>query len=98
MGALGAWLTPWNSLSLFFYVVMAGGIVALGMLIWQGTLWQFLRRAWDFLLNLVLTRGRGVLSPSEPSPSMPRHHALRRGHCPGHGGPGGFWSCFLSYL
>ena len=70
LGALGAWLTPWNSLSLFCYVVMAGGIVALGMVIWRGDLWQFFRRAWDFLVNLVLTRGQGVLSPSQPSPPI----------------------------
>jgi prepilin peptidase CpaA len=70
LGALGAWLTPWNSLSLFCYVVMAGGIVAVGMVIWRGELWQFFRRAWDFLVNLVLTGGQGVLSPSQPSPPI----------------------------
>jgi prepilin peptidase CpaA len=70
LGALGAWLTPWNSLSLFCYVVIVGGIVALGMVIWRGELRQFFRRAGEFLVNLVLTRGRGVLSPAQPSPSI----------------------------
>ena len=77
LGALGAWLTPWTSLSLFCYMAVAGGIVALGMLIWRGDLWQFLRRAWDFLVNLVLTRGREYCYLSRS-----RHHRPPRRPCP----------------
>jgi prepilin peptidase CpaA len=64
LAALGAWLTPWTSLSVFCYMAMAGAIIALGMLIWQGALWQFLRQTWFGLVNLVLT---GTFFQGEPS-------------------------------
>ncbi len=84
LAALGAWLTPWTSLSLFFYMAVAGGIIGLGVLLWQGTLWQFLRRGWVLLTNKVLTSGRGRFSQAESSPpvasaSMPYGVAIALG-------------------
>lgn len=84
LAALGAWLTPWTSLSLFFYMAVAGGIIGLGVLLWQGTLWQFLRRGWVLLTNKVLTSGRGRFYQGESSPpvasaSMPYGVAIALG-------------------
>jgi prepilin peptidase CpaA len=83
MAALGAWLTPRTSLALFCYMALAGGIVALGMLIWRRDLWR-LRRGWDFLVNLVLTQGRGMVSQVEsptqaPAGTMPYGVAIALG-------------------
>jgi prepilin peptidase CpaA len=71
MAALGAWLTPWTSLSLFFYMALAGGVLGFGLLIWSGSLWQVMRSGWIWLANLVLTRGRDAFSQSESSPPAP---------------------------
>jgi prepilin peptidase CpaA len=70
LAALGAWLTPWTCLSLFFDMALVGGIVALGFLLWQGTLWQFRRRGWIYVSNLVMTSGRSVFSTSGSSPAV----------------------------
>jgi prepilin peptidase CpaA len=99
VGALGAWLTPWHSLSLFCYMIMAGGIVALGVLIWQGVLWQCLRRTWQVLLHLFLTRDRGMMTSPGPRPPHCRgDHALCPGHRFGYGGPGGLGAYPLAIL
>jgi hypothetical protein len=51
-------------------MIMAGGIVALGVLIWQGVLWQCLRRTWQVLLHLFLTRDRGMMTSPDPRPPI----------------------------
>jgi len=56
LAALGAWLGPARTLFLFFYMGVAGGLIALGVLWWRGLLWQKLRFAWAVLLNLILRR------------------------------------------
>jgi hypothetical protein len=49
-------------------MALAGGVLGLGFLIWRRGLWRFLREAWFGLANLVLTRGRGGLTPAETKP------------------------------
>jgi prepilin peptidase CpaA len=59
MAALGAWLGPRLTLYLFCYMGIAGGIIAVGYLIWKGVLWQKIQQGWVFLLNLILCRPAG---------------------------------------
>jgi prepilin peptidase CpaA len=54
LAALGAWLGPKGTLLLFCYMGIAGGLMALGVLIWKGLLWVKIRRGWAILHNLVL--------------------------------------------
>jgi len=65
LAALGAWLGPQLTVFLFCYMGIAGGIIALGCLVWQGILWERIKRYWNFLLNLILCRSGGV--PGAPS-------------------------------
>jgi prepilin peptidase CpaA len=57
LAALGAWLGPKATMYLFVYMALAGGVMALGVLIWKGILWQKIRRGWVSLVNLSLCRG-----------------------------------------
>jgi len=68
LAALGAWLGPWLTVFLFCYMGIAGGVIALGYLAWQGILWQKIQEGWVFLLNLILCRPDGP--PRPPSPSQ----------------------------
>lgn len=56
LAALGAWLGPMPLISLFFYMAVAGGIMSLGALLWRGMLGSFLRRVWNALVSVVMTR------------------------------------------
>ena len=67
MAALGAWLGPKLTVFLFCYMGIAGGVIALGYLVWQGSLWEKIKQGWTFLLNLILSRPDGP--PRPPSPS-----------------------------
>jgi prepilin peptidase CpaA len=66
LAALGAWLGPQHTLFLFCYMGVAGGVMALGYLVWQGGLWKKIKQGWTFLLNHVLIRPAGA--PPPPSP------------------------------
>ncbi len=68
LAALGAWLGPRLTLFLFCYMGIAGGVIAVGYLIWKGVLWQKIQQGWVFLLNLILSRPDGP--PPAPSPSQ----------------------------
>jgi len=68
LAALGAWLGPQLTVFLFCYMGIAGGVIALGYLAWQGILWQKIQEGWVFLLNLILCRPDGP--PRPPSPSQ----------------------------
>ena len=68
LAALGAWLGPRLTVFLFCYMGLAGGVIALGYLVWQGILWQKIKEGWTFLLNLILCRPDGP--PRPPSPSQ----------------------------
>lgn len=65
LAALGAWLGPWQTFCLFFYMAMAGGLLALGVLVWKGQLWAKLRQAWAGLLNRVLWRPFKASEPKQ---------------------------------
>jgi prepilin peptidase CpaA len=67
LAALGAWLGPKLTLLLFCYMGIAGGVIAVGYLVWQGSLWARIKQGWTFLLNLVLCRPDGA--PRAPSPT-----------------------------
>jgi hypothetical protein len=47
---------------------IAGGVIAVGYMVWQGILWQRIKDGWVFLLNLILCRPDGA--PRPPSPSQ----------------------------
>jgi len=68
MAALGAWLGPQFTLFLFCYMGVAGGLIALGYLVWNGSLWAKIKQGRVFLVNLILCRPDGP--PSPPSPSQ----------------------------
>jgi prepilin peptidase CpaA len=67
LAALGAWLGPKLTVFLFCYMGIAGGVIAVGYLVWQGNLWERIKHAWTFLFNLVLCRPDGP--PRPPSPT-----------------------------
>ena len=68
LAALGAWLGPQFTLFLFCYMGIAGGVIALGYLVWQGSLWGKIKQGWTFLLNMMLCQPDGP--PRPPSPSQ----------------------------
>ena len=68
LAAMGAWLGPRLTLILFCYMGIAGGVIAVGYLVWQGILWQKIKQGWVFLLNLILCRPDGP--PRPPSPAQ----------------------------
>jgi len=65
LAALGAWLGPQLTVYLFCYMGIAGGVIAVGYLVWQGLLWEKIKQGWSFLLNLILCRPYGA--PKAPS-------------------------------
>jgi prepilin peptidase CpaA len=67
LAALGAWLGPKLTVFLFCYMGIAGGVIALGYLVWTGSLWEKAKQGWTFLLNLILCRPDGAPSPPAPS-------------------------------
>jgi prepilin peptidase CpaA len=67
LAALGAWLGPKLTLFLFCYMGIAGGVIAVGLLVWQGILWQKIKEGWVFLLNLILCRPDGPPQPPNPA-------------------------------
>ena len=65
LAALGAWLGPKLTLLLFCYMGIAGGVLALGYLVWTGSLWEKIKQSWTFLLYMILSRpGVRVKTPS----------------------------------
>jgi prepilin peptidase CpaA len=69
LAALGAWLGPKLTVFLFCYMGIAGGIIALGYLVWNGSLWEKIKQGWTFLLNLILCQPTGAPRPSSPPQS-----------------------------
>jgi prepilin peptidase CpaA len=66
LAALGAWLGPRLTVFLFCYMGIAGGVIALGFLLWKGTLWQKIKQGWTLLLNLILCRPDTSPHPTPP--------------------------------
>ena len=87
LAALGAWLGPRLTVFLFCYMGIAGGVIALGYLVWQGSLWQKIKQGWTFLLNLILCRPDGAPRPPSPGP-INRRNPLWSRHCRGDDCPG----------
>ena len=68
LAALGAWLGPKLTVFLFCYMGIAGGVMALGYLVWQGSLWEKIKQGRTFLLNMILCQPDGP--PRPPSPAQ----------------------------
>jgi prepilin peptidase CpaA len=66
LAALGTWLGPSLTLMLFCYMAVAGGLMALGVLIYKGLLWAKLRQYWAYLISWVLFRPTGVKAGPGP--------------------------------
>ena len=67
LAALGAWLGPRLTLFLFCYMGITGGVIAVGYLAWEGSLWGKIKQGWVFLLNLILCQPDGPARPPSPS-------------------------------
>jgi prepilin peptidase CpaA len=67
LAALGAWLGLDRTLYFCCYMGIAGGVLALAVLIWKGMLWQLLQRGWAMLINLVLCQPLGMQVPDPPA-------------------------------
>lgn len=71
LAALGAWLGPVGTLFLFCYMGIAGGLMAVGVLLWKGLLWRKARQGWIILTNLILCRPAGLMIPAPPEEMIP---------------------------
>ena len=71
LAALGAWLGPVGTLFLFCYMGIAGGLMAVGVLLWKGLLWRKVRQGWIILTNLILCRPAGLMIPTPPEEMIP---------------------------
>ncbi|MFH1595321.1 MAG: prepilin peptidase [Pseudomonadota bacterium] len=71
LAALGAWLGPAGTVFLFCYMGIAGGLMALGVLLWKGLFWQKVRQGWIILTNLILCRPVGLALPAPPQEQTP---------------------------
>jgi prepilin peptidase CpaA len=61
LAALGAWLGPRGCFSVFCYMGLVGGILSLGVLIWNGPFWRYLRTAWILFQNLIFVRDKKII-------------------------------------
>jgi prepilin peptidase CpaA len=66
LAALGTWLGPGLTLMLFFYMAIAGGFMALGVLLYKGILWAKIRQGWSYLVGWILFRPAGLSPGSAP--------------------------------
>lgn len=83
LAAMGAWLGPKQTLFLFIYMGISGGLLAVIFLWWRGLLWGKIRQGWGFLLNLVLLRHHppvpGSAASQPAKDEMPYAAALAMG-------------------
>jgi prepilin peptidase CpaA len=68
LAALGAWLGPYKTVELFIYMAVAGGLMALGILLWRGRLWAGIRGSVTLLINGILCRHLPQLQPEAKAP------------------------------
>ena len=66
LAALGAWLGPGRTFSLFVFVGLSGGLLIVAVLWWRGVLWAKVREAWVSLVSWILWR-QPLLEPISPS-------------------------------
>ena len=71
LAALGTWLGPALTLTLFFYMALAGGLMAIGVLLYKGLLWAKLRQYWAYLVSWVLFRPTGLTAGPAPRAEVP---------------------------
>ena len=71
LAALGAWLGPGLTLTLFFYMALAGGLMAIGVLLYKGLLWAKVRQYWSYLVNLVWSGPTGLTAEPAPRADVP---------------------------
>jgi prepilin peptidase CpaA len=68
LAALGAWLGPWNTLFLFVYMGICGGVLILLVLGWRGELWSKMKEGWRFLKNLLFRLPQVSQAQESPRP------------------------------
>ena len=66
LAALGVWLGPGLTLMLFVYMAIAGGLMALGVIIYKGLLWTKIRQGWSYLVSWILFRPVGLPPVATP--------------------------------
>jgi prepilin peptidase CpaA len=69
LAALGAWLGPIQIFVLFVYMVLAGGLMGLGVLLWRGSIWTYLKRLGALLWYWVLALRHGLAPVGAASPA-----------------------------
>jgi prepilin peptidase CpaA len=84
LAALGAWLGPLQTLSLFFYMAVAGVLVLVVFLWRRGLLKGKIRYFWEVLVNWVLLRpylsaSRPAAAPAPPEEGIPYALSLALG-------------------
>ena len=81
LAALGAWMNPVQTLYLFCYMALAGGVMALGMLCWQGQLLETLRHCREWLWSRIFAYSHGIPAGTltENSTRLPYGLALALG-------------------
>jgi prepilin peptidase CpaA len=81
LAALGAWMNPVQTLYLFCYMALAGGVMALGILCWQGQMLDTVRHCREWLWNRIFTYSHGVPAGflTEKSTRLPYGLALALG-------------------
>jgi prepilin peptidase CpaA len=82
LASLGAWLGPKGTIFLFCYMGIAGGLMALAVLVRKGILWQKIRQWGGSLLNLVLCQGANsvaAITPAQETKGIPYGVAIALG-------------------
>jgi prepilin peptidase CpaA len=81
LAALGAWMDPVQTMYLFLYMALAGGVLALGMLCWKGLLGAALRSSREWLISRIFSYSHGVepLNQSSQGLRLPYGPALALG-------------------
>jgi prepilin peptidase CpaA len=61
LAALGAWVGPQGIFAVFCYMGLAGGLISLGVLLWKGILWKYLRQGWLVLQTYYFARSHKIV-------------------------------------
>ena len=81
LAALGAWMNPVQTIYLFCYMALAGGVMALGILCWQGQLLDTVRHCREWLWSRIFAYSHGIPAGTltENSTRLPYGLALALG-------------------
>jgi len=76
LAALGAWLGPQSTFSLFVYMGICGGLLILLILGWRGVLWSHVRQGWIYLNRLCGRYPPDTETPGGQGPKQKIPYAL----------------------